>query len=182
MILVLSTYRTGSTNLCKSLAEERGYENLDECFHESLIDQHKDVLRYILKNPNCVIKIFPYHLEKSNIDNLFNQLVEIAEQVIILIRKDFDSQVKSYYTCKQIGDWHSDFEDTVDILLDKDKFLWCTNFLHNQYLEISNLKHKLSDYKLLYTHQLDQKNKYQRPTKWNRQPGFTNIDIEELFV
>ena len=44
MILVLSTYRTGSTNLCKQLSKQYAYENLDECFHESIPDVHKNAL------------------------------------------------------------------------------------------------------------------------------------------
>ena len=75
MILVLTTYRTGSTNFCKDLAEQHKYENLDECFHENLPDLHKSVLRHLHKNKNCVVKLMPYHIEKSPINNLLSTCV-----------------------------------------------------------------------------------------------------------
>ena len=97
MILVLSTYRTGSTNLCKQLSKQYAYENLDECFHESIPDVHKNAVRYISKNKNCVVKLFPYHIEKSPIENLLQELILYAEKVIVLVRKDFDQQCRFYW-------------------------------------------------------------------------------------
>jgi len=182
MILVLSKYRTGSTNLCKQLAEQYSYENLDECFHESIADKHNNIVRYISTNPNCVVKVFPYHLKQSSRENLLNELVALSEKIILLIRKDFDQQVKSYYICKQTGNWHNKFNDTVDITLDKDMYQKFTNFLHNEYLELDTIRKTIPNHEIIYTHQLDQSKKYVRPVKWDRQPGFTNIDIEELFV
>lgn len=181
MILVLSTYRTGSTNLCKQIAEQYSYENLDECFHESITDEHSNIIRYIGANTKCVVKVFPYHLEKSSRKNLLSDLVGLSEKIILLIRKDFDQQVKSYYICKQTGNWHSEFTDTVDIILDKDMYQKFTNFLHDEYLELDAIRRTLPNYELIFTHQLNQSKKYVRPVKWDRQPGFTNIDIEEIF-
>ena len=37
------------------------------------------------------------------------------------------------------------------------------------------------DNELMFTHQLNQTEKYNRPVVWDRKPGFTNIDLEELF-
>ena len=180
MILVLSTYRTGSTNLCKQLSKQYAYENLDECFHESIPDVHKNAVRYISKNKKCVVKLFPYHIEKSPIENLLQELILYAEKVIVLVRKDFDKQCQSYYVCKQTGNWHDNFDQSIDITLDKDKWLWCVNFLHDQYLELSDMINNI-DNELMFTHQLNQKEKYNRPVVWDKKPGFTNIDIEELF-
>ena len=180
MILVLSTYRTGSTNLCKQLSKQYAYENLDECFHESIPDVHKNAVRYISKNKNCVVKLFPYHIEKSPIENLLQELILYAEKVIVLVRKDFDQQCQSYYVCKQTGNWHDNFDQPIDITLDSSKWLWCVNFLHDQYLELSDMINNI-DNELMFTHQLNQSKKYDRPVIWDRKPGFTNIDIEELF-
>lgn len=181
MILVLSTYRTGSTNFCKQLAEQNNYENLDECFHENLKDTHKLALQHIEKNPNTVVKLFPYHIQNSQIKTLLQDCVKFSEKIYLLVRKDFDNQVKSYYIARQKNDWHSDFEITEDVTLIKEDWSWCTNFLHNQYLDLDMIRSSLPDYETIYTHQLDQSKKYVRPVKWDRQPGFTNIDIEELF-
>ena len=126
MILVLTTYRTGSTSFCKQLAEQHSYENLDEGFHEGVLDLHKPVLRHLHRNKNHVVKLMPYHIEKSPINNLLDELLLLAEKVYVLIRKDFDQQCQSYYICKRLGvDWHDQWEDKVDVTLDKDRWLWC---------------------------------------------------------
>ena len=180
MILVLTTYRTGSTNFCKDLAEQHKYENLDECFHENLPDLHKSVLRHLHKNKNCVVKLMPYHIEKSPINNLLDELLPLAEKVYVLIRKGFDLQCQSYYVCRETADWHNTFYEPKDIILDREKWQWCVNFLHNQYFELESIYRKI-DNQLIYTHQFDQGKKYVRPVRWDKKPGFVNIDIEELF-
>ena len=88
MILVLTNYRTGSTTLCKQLAQQYSYENLDECFHESLVDIHKDVLRSVYSKNDVVVKLMPNHIYRSDIDNLLAKLVEVAEKIIVLVRKN----------------------------------------------------------------------------------------------
>ncbi len=181
MILVLSTYRTGSTNLCKQLAEQHSYENLDECFHEGMTDVHKNAIRYISNNRNVVVKLFPLHIEKSPVNNLLQELILLAEKVIVLVRKDFDQQCQSYYVCKQTGNWHDNFDQPVDITLDKDRWLWCVNFLHNQYLSLVDIIPNI-ECEIIFTHHLNQSKKYNRPVVWDRKPGFTNIDVEELFI
>lgn len=199
MILVLTTYRSGSTSFCKQLAEQHSYEDLHEPFHEGLSktyvqnnpqygdnthmpNVHKDTLRYIIKNPNCIVKLMPFHNANSDIENLIDVLISMAEKIYILVRKDFDQQCQSYYICKRLGGgWHDQWEDKVDVTLDKDKWLWCVNFLHNEYCELQTWKEKIPNCELMFTHQLNQKDKYQRPVRWDKAPGFTNIDIEELF-
>lgn len=200
MILVLTTYRSGSTSFCKQLAEQHSYENLEEMFHEgfsrtyvqnnpqygdnsAMPNFHKDSLRYITKNPNCIVKLMPFHNANSDIENLIDILIGMAEKVYVLVRKDFDQQCQSYYICKRLGGgWHDQWEDKVEVTLDKDRWLWCVNFLHNQYFELLSWKEKIPNCELMFTHQLNQKEKYNRPVRWDKAPGFTNIDIEELFI
>ena len=206
MILVLTTYRTGSTSFCNQLAEQHSFENLDECFHESLSKKfvqknpqygtgegmpniHKETLRYITKNPNCIVKLMPYHNTNSDIGNVVDVLIGMAEKIYVLIRKDFDQQCQSYYICRRLGGgWHDQWQDKVDITLDKDRWLWCVNFLHNEYCDLQTWYEMINKVYLdkfsglMFTHQLNQKDKYQRPVRWDKAPGFTNIDIEELFI
>ncbi len=180
MILVLTTYRTGSTNFCKQLAEEHKYENLDEAFHENLLDLHKPVLRHLHKNKNCIVKLMPWHIKKSPIKNLLDELLPLAEKVYVLVRKDFDQQCQSYYIACYTKEWHNTFYEPKDIILERENWQRCVNFLHDEYLELETLYRKI-DNQLIYTHQLDQGKKYDRPVNWTKKPGFVNIDIEELF-
>ncbi len=182
MILILSTYRSGSTNLCRSLAEATGYSNKDELFHESFATEHLHRLRELEKQEfkNTIVKIFPYHIQSSPIPNLLNILVEQAERVICLVRPNFDQQCQSYYIAKQTNDFHSQWNDVVTVKYDAEDWRLRQTFIHNEVLALSDW---YSDYKceLMWSHQIAGTVPYSRPVSWDRKPGYTNIDTEELF-
>jgi len=190
MILVLTTYRTGSTYFCKTLADENNLENYDEMFHEHLKDHHRANLIQLEKDTNAVVKLMPWHIQNTKIPNLLEKLLSFKPKIYVLIRKDFDQQCQSYYICrflgpskdKKINNWHNEFSESKKIILHKEHWLGSVNFLHNQYLQLSDIRDKLPNHELIFTHQLDQSKKYKRPVIWDKKPGYTNIDIEELFV
>ena len=66
------------------------------------------------------------------------------------------------------------------LILERENWQRCVNLLHDEYLALETLYRKI-DNQLIYTHQFDQGKKYDRPVRWNKKPGFVNIDIEELF-
>jgi hypothetical protein len=182
MILVLSTYRSGSTNLCSSLAESTGYDNKDELFHENVGSEHMQRLRDLEKQnfENVIVKIFPYHIKSSPVPNLLNLLVEKAERIICLVRPNFDQQCQSYYIAKHLNDFHSQWDDTTVIKYDAEDWRLRQTFIHNEVLTLSDW---YSEYncELLWTHQIAGTMQYSRPVMWDRKPGYTNIDTEELF-
>lgn len=186
MILVLTTYRTGSTYFCKTLADENNLANYDEMFHEHLKDHHKANLIHLEKNTNAVVKLMPWHLQNTEIPNLLPSILELSERNIFLIRPDFDSQVQSYYVAKYLSKteqktWHEEWDKPIKIELDKEYYQRYVNFLQKEYYTLSDLYNKLKNKELVFTNQLEQ-NKYKRPIIWDKKPGYTNIDIEELFV
>ena len=186
MITVFSTYRTASTYLCSQLHKENpSYKNLGEHFHEKFLSEHKQRLSEIFNNSEIILKMFPYHLNVSK-EQLLPSILELSERNIFLIRPDFDSQVQSYYVAKYLSrtehkTWHEEWDKPVKIELDKEYYQRCVNFLQKEYYVLSDLYNKIKDKELIFTNQLEQR-KYKRPVIWDRKPGYTNIDIEELFV
>lgn len=186
MITVFSTYRTASTYFCSKLEQEYlGYKNLGEYFHEKFLLDHKKRLSGLYKTKKNILKIFPYHLNIST-EPLLTSILDLSERNIFLIRPDFDSQVQSYYVAKYLSKteqktWHEEWDKPINIELDKEYYQRCVNFLQKEYYTLSDLYNKLKNKELVFTNQLEQ-NKYKRPIIWDKKPGYTNIDIEELFV
>lgn len=186
MITIFSTYRTASTYLCSQLHKENpAYKNLGEHFHERFSSEHKKRLSELFDDNKNILKIFPYHLNTSK-EQLLPSILELSERNIFLIRTDFDKQVQSYYIAKYLSrtsqkTWHEEWDKPINIELDKEFYQKCVNFLHKEYYTLSDLYNKVKNKELIFTNQLKQ-HKYNRPVIWDRKPGFTNIDIEELFV
>ncbi len=100
-IVVLASYRTGSTALCDVLSKTHKVINLDEYFH------YKKYIRYTHKgfpyNEGYVIKIMPDQV----IEPLFSQLIKQSE-VYGIYRKNIVEQIASYYiVMKNIKKWHN---------------------------------------------------------------------------
>jgi hypothetical protein len=62
---------------------------------------------YSSKENNCVIKVFPHHLQLNQVRNLESILIDAAVDAEILLRRDFSSQLKSIYVA-------TEHENTVD--------------------------------------------------------------------
>jgi len=130
-ILVLSTYRTGSTQFCKQLAMQHGIDNLDEYFHESVHPAMRSKRIDSLQNTdNWVVKLMPFHDQCADQDNVRpNPLLTLlahADKVYCIMRKDLNAQVRSYWLTKLCGQleknhdvlmpsWHDEFETPVDL-------------------------------------------------------------------
>lgn len=182
MILVLSTYRSASTWYCSALAERNTLYNYDELFHESQCDLHKQSLRELARNNSCVVKIFPYHFSSTPVPLLIDKLINIASEVHVVVRKDFDAQLRSYYIAKQLRDWHSDI-DSAAVTYDDEKWQQYHKFLYNQHVELSNIVKSIVTVPCLikYTEDFPQTSKYKRTVTWDRQPPAVTTDIISLY-
>lgn len=191
MILVLTTPRTGSTWYCEHLARQHSLENLDEYFGEfeySLSEQNNK-LEYISNNKDVVFKCFPWHLKNIRTNFLRagfleNKLLKLADEIHILTRMDFESQIKSFYIAGLTGVWDGSPQELETIELDKAKFEYCDRHLKNGYWHLSeyykDLKCKLIDYSEL-PFNTDINKKYIRPVKWSSEPIIKDIQISKLF-
>lgn len=180
MILVLSTYRSASTWYCSDLADRYQLTNFGEAFHEANVSNHKRVLRSLAGNTNSVVKIFPYHLTQSNIALLFNHLVNLASDIHVVIRKNFDEQLRSYYVAKDLRNWHDSVN--ASITFDLDKWNRYKDFLYLEHVQLAQLTKNIdADIEFKYAEMFDQSQKYSRTIEWDCDPPETNLDIMSLY-
>ena len=133
----------------------------------------------VKKRSNCVIKVFPHHINTSTVPTLFEECVELSSSITFLVRKDFNSQVKSYYVAKELKSWTSNLISKIK--LDEEKYNQYQNFLHSQIMDLSEYYKLLPNSKLVFLEDLPNTGKYYRKIFWDREPKRIDIDIEALF-
>lgn len=96
-IVLLSSYRTGSTALCRLLSTCLKLPNLDELFHRA-----NDPATYgDYKKQSCVVKIQADQI----VQPYWNDLTFNA-YIIGLSRRSLLDQIASFYCCHVTGVWH----------------------------------------------------------------------------
>jgi len=190
MILILTTPRTGSTWYCNHLAKQHSLENLDEYLgdFEYTLSQQNQKLEYLTENPDVVLKCFPWHLKNIR-DNfiragfLENNVLKLADEIHILTRKDFESQIKSFYIAYVSGVWSGIPQEPETLELDQDKFDYCAWHLKDGYEHLSEYYQKLNCKKIDYSElpfYSDGSQRYVRPIKWSREPIISDFQIPEF--
>lgn len=183
MILVLTNYRTGSTNFCQYLAKEHNYLNCDEIFHPLRNDQQQENIQLIKDNPRTVVKVMPYQLLNAKTPNLLDLLVDLSEKIYVLVRKDVYNQCKSHYIAIQLEDhWHSNFKNTKEITYNKDAWEHSLYFICDQYSKLLKITKTLPQFELIYTHQIPDSVKYHRPVKWDIEPIQVDPRLANLII
>lgn len=130
-ILVLPSFRTASTFLCEKLASDHGLQNYDEGFHSSMaLAKLKTNLYKMMHSDNWIVKVMPCHNDNYNDHihdgNLIQTLVERSDRVIVLLRKDVNQQIRSFWLAItlshlieegniQLPEWHDEFSDCLDM-------------------------------------------------------------------
>jgi len=100
--LVLTNYRSGSTEFCEVNADiSKGIINLYEILHDkekySNIDDAINVLKYTDK---FIVKMMPDQFN-FNIDQ-FEKILKYVNEIIYLYRKDYKAQCLSWIACKKL--------------------------------------------------------------------------------
>lgn len=183
MILVLTNYRTGSTNFCQYLAKEHNYLNCDEIFHPLRNDQQQENIQLIKDNPRTVVKVMPYQLLNAKTPNLLDLLVDLSEKIYVLVRKDVYNQCKSYYIAMQLRNhWHDNFKSTKEVTYNKDDWEHSLYFILDQYSKLLEIAKTLPQFELIYTHQISDSVKYHRPVKWDIEPIQVDPRLANLII
>lgn len=137
-LVVLASYRTGSTALCDLLAKKYMIKNFDEVYHLRFPWRTKQFNIWRARNYKTIIKIMPDqmppHKEQEKI---------FADAFVIgITRRDVVAQIASFYICHITQHWH-DFKNNIakNYIIDIDKFE-----LENQVRHIVNMN---SQYQLL---------------------------------
>lgn len=187
MILVLTTPRTASSYLCMKLADEYGYQNLDEYFGGSLTEQEQLAkLDYLKNNPKSIVKAFAWQIktlfpDQPRILPLTHRLLQLSEKTIFLIRKDFNAQCRSYYVSKISNHWSGEPRELEHISLNENYYQYSANELVHGYKEVFSLFQAVDNSQVIYTETIETDSKYHRPVVWDRDPPQISFDPAKLF-
>lgn len=103
-IIVLASYRTGSTALCDVLSKQFKAKNHDEFFHACRNQRGYDTIKLY----NYIIKIMPDQV----MEPYFSELIKISK-IYGIYRKDIVAQIASYFIAMKRNVWHNiKFQDT----------------------------------------------------------------------
>lgn len=132
-ILVLASYRTGSTALCNLISKRTGLLNCDELFH--FIANPKLYEQY--QNQNIVVKIMP-----DQVPTLYWKELIKKSFVIGISRLPIQEQIASYYLAHRTQHWHfkklnnNKHDYTIDIerfdLEDQIRYILKMNAIYQQ--------------------------------------------------
>jgi len=187
MILVLTTPRTASTHLCIRLAEQYGYKNLGEYFLDSLpVQDQLDRLDHLKNNHNYVVKAFPWQLKTTfvrqpKIPVLPQSLFDLSEKTIILVRKDFNAQCRSYYLAKVSKHWSGEPKELEHIALNESYYQAAVSELVIAYNHILSWYQTIDNAEIVYTESIASDARYARPVIWDRDPPIIDFDPIKLF-
>ena len=176
MILVLTTKRSGSTFISNAIAKEYGYTSLGEFFGDATnATIITDKLEFLKKNTNTVVKIFPEHMHTLVERNIFR----MSELVVIHGRKNFNAQCRSLYISDTTDTWHANPLKERLITYRENVFSNIYNSLKQNYLQISDWKKSLTNYRITYLE--DQPGEpYNQPVVWDVEPPHIDFDVEAV--
>lgn len=102
-IVILSSYRTGSTALCDALSVSHNIKlNYGEYFHNNNISKTDELSKFeIIKNNSFIIKITPDQV----VQPYFDQLINCATNVYGIYRRNIVKQIASYYISSITNIW-----------------------------------------------------------------------------
>lgn len=202
--ILFSTARSGSTWYGSVLGKLYNADFLNEILHDEFKHSHKKNLVTLLQtysmDDNCVIKIFPHHVFKNS--SYLDTVLEFAESVEILVRREFTDQVKSLYIAQEYemlknptGDtniphtWQTNFDDNLIInSIDHHRLETLSRRLKKELVFLSDLyqNHK---FKLTYFEDIKDNfkdlnlriGKLHRPVIWNQPFPDLDFDTGSLF-
>ena len=148
-VVVLSSYRTGSTAFCDLIANNIGAINLLEFFHPANLSQGYNEI-WQLRSSKIVVKIQPDHLD--HVGMYWNELFQNST-IIGLFRRNVLEQIASYYVCHMVDRWHEtkDIVQNLDytVAIDPDQISNAAKYILDMNLRLSKIEN-LMQHKMYY--------------------------------
>ena len=155
-ILIYSTGRSGSGNLCKLLSENLNYKKIDEPFNKKLWRNNEYQLNNLYENNivcKCLIDDWDY--DGSGIKNV-NQLFSLFDKVIILTRENTQEQAESLVLALNKKRWnHKYFIDESFLFKNKKNINNFINSIKKQNLKLNGLNGLKVTYEGIYFKKTD---------------------------
>jgi LPS sulfotransferase NodH len=105
-ILILTSYRTGSTALCDLVSTQHNLINCGELFH--FVEDPSSYTTF--KHKNIVLKIMPDQIPPGD---YWNDLID-KSYVIGLYRNNIAKQIASFYISHRTRKWHFEKKDSLN--------------------------------------------------------------------
>jgi len=154
-------------------------------------EHHMDKLEYCHKFKNSIVKVFPWHIrtlisEAPQPSFLEHAVHKLTHESHFLIRRDLNSQIKSYYLAEYSSIWDGTPQEHEDVIIDEEMWNKIYNHFIQGYTVLADWYKKtpgatLIDYSELPFH-TSTNERYKRPVTWITEPPQYDIDIREFFV
>lgn len=185
IILVLATPRSGSSWFTGTYLSDiyPNYTDAGEPFNSHIYsrEQQTAALRSMINGEHSIVKLFPQHLHNAAA-NTYNTLVTVAEKIYVLVRKDFNAQLRSLYVAEQSDYYYRADLPTRSIQYNADIYKHTSEFLQTSYKILAQQWRRLSDVELVYLEDLPQSGKYRQPVLWDQEPPEIDFDTAALFT
>lgn len=192
MILVLATPRSGSswftsTYLIHGSPDLEpvypGYVHVGEAFNCCTHSREEQIaaLRGMINGGHSVVKLFPQDLYTAKA-NTYNTVVTVAEKIYVLVRKDFDAQLRSLYVAVQTDYCYGDDLPTRSIQYNADSYNHCAEFLQTSLKILAQQWRGIDAVELVYLEDLPRSGKYSQPVTWDQEPPRVDFNTELLFT
>ena len=191
IVLVLTTPRSGSSWFCSTYLvlgspdltpAYPGYVHVGGIFKRmSSADRESSAQFLINGGSNCVVKLFPQHVPTAD-PNTPSVLVSAAEKIYILVRKDFNAQLRSLYVAEQTDYYLKEDLPTRTVRYSAADYERNKEFLQESLVKLYYIWRKLPHAELVYLEDLPQSGKYRQPVLWDQEPPVIDFDTVHLFT
>jgi hypothetical protein len=160
-----------------------GYLHIGELFQSyenSLVQKHQAAQFLIKGCCNCVIKLFPQHMT-TTLHGLYSVLTIAAEKIYILVRKDFNAQLRSMYIAEQTDHYYKEDLPLRSVQYNADDYERNKEFLQESLTMLAATWREQANAELIYLEDLPYSGKYVQPVLWDCEPPVIDFDTEQLF-
>lgn len=138
MLVVLATPRSGSETFYFELQEERPapeWLHLHETLNKGPVEPS---FNQLTTNPKTTVKVFPRYNDIKHRD-MVQRVLTVADEIIYLVRYDFENQAQSYYLANHTNRWGNRTEVQTINNVDEEKYYKCTQELLEMFYESEKL-------------------------------------------
>lgn len=177
--IVFATPRISSTWRCQDIAAQHSLTNMNEFMGHELLThvQRRQCVRMMCTKTDWVVKLMPHFWDSwdQRTQNAMHQVISISDRTEILIRGDFQAQLRSlvagvWLNYQHHTGWHDQFQDVI--LIPDNQYvrnIWyrASEFLYTSISKLNDIRHQWQS-PVVVMEQTHHHNPYQRPVQFER--------------
>ena len=195
IVLVLTTPRSGSTWFCSTYLIHGnstpgqeiitplypGYTHVGEVYTHMTSAIREQSSGFLIKgNCNTVVKLFPHNVQTA-VPGRYSAIVAAAEKIYILVRKDFNAQLRSMYIAEQYHSYTTEDLPPRSVRYNAADYVRNRGFLQESLVKLAAIWRKYPHAELVYLEDLPRSGQYHQPVTWDQEPPVIDFDTERLF-